>query len=462
MTTTSALERFRSLYLNPSCADVWFVFHNERIPAHKLILTTMSPWLNKMFLGSLPENDDVDMTKANVTVEAFKEFLRFIYMDQANLTMKNIDGVINLAKQSLSEHILSECEDFLIKNVTTETMCYGYQLALLYDCSRLKKICEDEICVNAEQVLTSSSFMEFPYEFLHNILQCDALACEEKYIFNACIAWAKASCKRNNLDCSKIENLRAQLKDTIHQIRFISMTIEEFAKCINPYSELFTTTELHEIICMIGRVSDFKAKKFNWTPRYYDLQWNKGRDLECRRIVLRDIIRPIEEVEKTTFTCNRRVLLKGFSCECTQNITKAIKFEIIEKKPDGTEPTQRYIDQTTLEFENKREEFDSWEAKVHLKKYILLRPKYIYVIKIIHESDDISTDEHYEYNNNYYYKSNVIVNFDILIRFKKKIGMISTLSLSRFDNKNLLQKFFGTITLAKMPLRTNFGISFVR
>lgn len=46
-----------------------YVFHEERIPAHKLILVTMSPWFDTMFFGSLPENNEVNMTQTNVSAE---------------------------------------------------------------------------------------------------------------------------------------------------------------------------------------------------------------------------------------------------------------------------------------------------------------------------------------------------------------------------------------------------------
>lgn len=113
--------------------------------------------------------------------------------------------------------------------------------------------------------IESRSFIEFPFEFLTNILRCDALACKEKIIFKACIAWAKAACDRNNQDPLNAQHLRAHLKDSIYKIRFCSMTIDECSSCINTYLGLFSADELHEIVCMIGRVKEFKTKKFNWT-----------------------------------------------------------------------------------------------------------------------------------------------------------------------------------------------------
>lgn len=440
-TSNNGLKRFELLYLNEEGADVHFVFDDERIPAHKLVLTTMSPKFNTMFLGELPEGDDVDMTNGYVTSDAFKEFLQFFYTDNVKLTLKNIESVMDLAKQSLAEHMFTECEEFLAKSITTDTMCFGYQLALRYDANKLKKICEDEICANAEEVLRSSSFMNFPYEFLHEILQCDALACEEKYVFNACIAWARAACKRNNEDKSNAENLRAQLKDTIHQIRFTSMTKEEVAVCIGSCPGLFTATELEEIICMIGqeKSNQMNAKQFNWTPRYFNLKWEKGRQLECKRFMRRNnVTLNVINVEITSFTCNRPVLLRGFNCECSQVASRAANVEIIEQNSNGDEPIERCNEGTNLIFIEKRDNLLSYEAKFILNKAILLRPKFKYIIKITFESKEMETSP--RLSNDMLYKSNVLLDFDILIKFSHERGIISSLSLSRFDDTNLIRK----------------------
>ncbi|XP_055303163.1 kelch-like protein 38 [Sitodiplosis mosellana] len=443
-------KRIELLYLNEEDADVWFVFDDARVPAHKLILTTTSPWMKTMFFGSLPEGNEVDMTRAKVTSTAFKEFLQFFYTDKVKLTMANIESVIDLAKQSLSDHIFIECEEFLVKSITTDTMCFGYQLALRYGASKLKKICEDEICVNAEEVLRSSSFMDFPYEFLQQILQCDALACEEKDVFNACIAWAKAACKRNDEDPSKATNLRAQLKDTVHQIRFVSMTNEEVAACIGSCPGFFTADELEEIIRMTASKSVKKCNevnKFNWTPRYFNLQWDNGHRLECRRFMFRDSDPnryKVQEVEITSFTCNRRVLLRSFNCECTQVAMKAANVEIIEKRCNGDDPVERYNEETMLDFKEwiigLQANPTFFEAEFILNKAILLRPKYIYVIKITFQPELEEAEAYPQLYNDGVYKSSVVIDFDILIKFSQTRGIISSLSLSRFDRKNLIQK----------------------
>lgn len=490
--TKNAIEKFQTLYLNEDGADVWFCFGDKRIPAHKLILSTMTPWFKTMFFGSLREGNEVNMTHSNVSADAFKEFLRFLYLNEANLTMDNIDGVMDLAKQSMIENIFTECEDFLIKSLTSDTICFGYQLALLYESERLKAFCEDEICVNAEQILRSSSFMDFHYDFLQNVLQCDALACEEKYIFHACIAWAKAACKRNDLDPSEADNLRKQLKKSLYQIRFNSMTKEEVATCISSCPGLFAADELEEIIRMIGHPKEHKPQIFNWTPRYYNLQWDKGHQLKCKRINkkvtrisnrTRDYWWEVEDVEQTTLTCNRRILLKGFDCECNELCSRPAVIQITEKRcndPDQIE-IECYNDQLILEFKKKpiflssSTALISFQASVKLDKVILLRPNYVYKIKITFENDPPEVPEAPEapgapeaadapeapdapdipepreavetpetlpkhIYNRCVYKKKVLLDYDIMIRFGQNRGIISALSLSRFDHKKFIQK----------------------
>lgn len=442
----TGLNRFKERHLSSEGADVWFNFHGERIPAHKIILTTMSPWFQTMFLGSLPEGAEVDMSEGKLTADAFKEFLQFFYMDVDNviLTMENIDGVIDLAKQSLTDHIFDECENFLVKTVTTDTMCFGYELALRYGANKLKAICEDEICVNAEKILRSPSFIEFPHEFLQNILKCDALACEEKDVFDACIAWAKAACNRNNQDPSKADNLRAHLKDSVYQIRFNSMTKKEIANCIGPYSGLFLADELEEIICMNG--NETNGKKFNWTPRYFNLKCDKGRQLKCKRFQFwsLDFMYEVKEVETLTFTCNRRVLLTGFKCECAKQYQCEVDFVINEMRSNDENKVERYSQQQViLDFKHKRKEVSSYEAQVPLNKAILLRPKHKYEIRITRKLEQLDTEEAKLWNKTIF-KSSVLVDLDIMIRFNKRQGIISALNLIRFDNKHFLQKLFDT------------------
>ncbi|KAJ6643408.1 BTB/POZ domain-containing protein 3 [Pseudolycoriella hygida] len=438
--STQKLKNIQSLYLNEDGADVFFLLDGERIPGHKIILTAMSDYYKTMFYGSLREDNNIDMNDSNVSVESFKEFLKFIYMSEPNLTMDNIDGVLTMAKRSLSEDILNECEQFLKNSVTIDTMFFGYQLALLYDLKQLKNICKEEICVHAESVLKSASFLKFPFEHFQILIEFDTLACEEIDMFNACINWAKAACRQNNLDVLNAVNLRDQLRDLVHQIRFTSMTKEEAASCIGDYPGLFLANgELQEIICMIGHNNAYQPKQFNWTPRYFNLKYNKNQQIECSRMSnthVTDSPYQVKHIETTRFTCNRHVILRGISCDIQIQISTPITVQINEiKTVESTNEryNQRLIGQFIL---NPKSEV--YEASITLDKVILIRPNYIYDINITFETHFQNPNNPDMYSNSIL-KRKMRVDHDIVFNFRRR-GLVSRLSLSRFDNKNYFQK----------------------
>lgn len=432
------LDRIRRLYLNSEGADVWFRFDKERVPAHRFLLTAMSPWLRTMFHGSLPEGDEVNMTNSNVTAIAFKEFLRFIYLQNANLTMDNIAEVIDLAKQSLVNEFFIECEDFLVRNLTFQTIYLAYHLALVYESDRVIRACKEDICIYAKQILRSSSFLKCDYVLLEYILRCDSLACNEKHVFNGCIAWAKSSCKRNK-EPTNAANLRSKLKNSIYQIRFGSMTSEEFASCIHKYPDIFSANELREIICMITGNNGFWPKQFNWNQRHYDrniLYENRGHRFQCVRYTSKidDRNYTVRQEETTSFTCNRRVLLNGFSCERRDvTIVEPIILHILVQKSRGGGENERCTRVDSLHYAYK-ESIKSYEAHYDLRNAIILQPGYIYSIKI---------ERQLEINNNVIsrlkMKSKVRVDHDIVFKFRQR-GIVTSLDIIRFDNRKYLRK----------------------
>lgn len=429
------LKNIQSLYLNPHGADVWFKINDERVPGHKLILSAMSPYYSKMFYGSLPENSEVNMTDAVRSVESFKEFLKFMYTLQPNLTMNNIEDVISLAKQSLSDECMSVCGVFLRKSLTTENMFRIYQVALLYDIHNLKAICEDEICVVAEKVLRSSSLLEFPYDYLHMVLKRDALACEEVDIFNACIAWAKAACKRLNLDPSNGVCLRDQLRASVYQIRFTSMSTKEASDCIRLCPGLFTADELEEIICMVAQEDKFQPKQFNWTPRYFDLNCYKGRNLQFSRVKKYRFITEVKRRETTRFSCNRRVLLKSIYCEI-DSLERPLVHVTIKESRDNENEIDRYDQRLIVHFAEQVNR--NYKAEIVLNKSILLRPMYHYDICIEFDSSLLRYTSIYTHG---ILATKKRIDHDIVFHFEPN-GIVSGLSIYRFDKKNYLQKVF--------------------
>lgn len=375
------LKPCENLYLNTDEADVWFVTDGERIPGHKLILTAISPWFKTMFCGALPEEGDVDMSE-NATAAEFKEFLQFFYLYDVKLTLANIQGVLNLAKQSMVEDFVVECEHFLMDKLTIDKMCWGYQLAVFYETKQLQLFCERAISINAVKIFRSDSFLEANYETVHRILKLNTLLCKEKCVFDACIAWAQAACRRNEQDPSDEQHLRTQLKDLLYEIRFISMTDGEFGTLLHQFSEMFSKEETQEIIFIRSRVGGFRPKLFNPMSRLFKNDTDESDWLTCNRFIsfetgIEDAAFRIKRLELTTFSSSRPLLLRGFLYGSRFG---NIRITVVEKRED---------DYILPIFENTRQmDYDSESttdngtAKAKLHMPIIIEPNVKYQIQL--------------------------------------------------------------------------------
>lgn len=461
MSVDKMKANIRDKYLNPAGADFWFVFGDEKVPGHKYVLEAVNSWLlNTLLNGSLPVDNEVNISNFDISIVAFKEFLRFIYRHEVNFTVGNIEEIIKLAKLSLVDELFVKCEGFLIKSLTIDNIAREYKLALQYGANRLKKRCEEEIGVNAETFFRSSTFLDFPYSLLEQLLMCDTLLCEEKHIFNACVLWAKAACERNGQNSLHTENIRAQLKRSIFQIRFSSMTRRDVADCIS--SGLFTNEELVEINCIIGRRSEIQSKKFNWTARNLRLQRTNERELVCSRLysLERSLLRfdpdPIKHksntVEQTRFVSNEWLMLNGFTCEgiverglinipfvwesAPAKKECAVNVKISQINASDDDDIDKFLSQQMPLRFTKIREFERvilYKADVNFKPAIIIRPKRKYIIEIQFTNEPSI--------HNYCSLSSIVnVDHDIIMKFDEKRGLITSLNISRISEKSYLKK----------------------
>ncbi len=297
--------------------DTKFVVQYQVIHAHRCVLAALSPKYKAQFYGAMPNKEIIELK--NVSAAAFMEFLQFFYVDEVTLTMENIECVIDLAQQSLVADFVEECTKFLLDMVGIDKLVWCYRLSVLYQIALLQQFCEEQISMHITKVFKSAGFLECDCKILELILKLDQLTCKEVEVFDACISWARAACKRNCIELQSVAaHLREVLGDAVFQIRFCTMSVEEFASLHKLYAGFFSTDESNEIIYGIGKVNDSsKPGLFNHKPRIpitttsSPIESNP-RSLDCsisgNGVAVN---RATSEVEKIAIICDKPILLKG-------------------------------------------------------------------------------------------------------------------------------------------------------
>ncbi|XP_037052230.1 BTB/POZ domain-containing protein 2-like [Bradysia coprophila] len=309
--------------------DVCFIVGSTRIRAHRCVLASISSKYETQFYGCQPDKGDVIVPEEH-SPYAFIKFIQLFYLDEILMTTKVVEEVLVLAKQSRVGAFVQLCVDFLIDVAPLGNVFLGYRLALFYDFVQLKDLCESIIKRDTVKIFQSEDFIvNCDFDSLLSVLKLDTLNCKESEAFNACIKWAKDACKRNNTDPEEAENLRIELDNIITEIRFRSMTIEEFANIHRSNGQFFSPDEINEIIYLIGKVKSYKSAIFNQRPRNSS---EKTISIACSELSLRTNRRECNRVlsyspvyytsflatSYMSFYCDHSIRLEGFTVGCSE------------------------------------------------------------------------------------------------------------------------------------------------
>lgn len=329
------------LYLSHNSADVYFVFKSEngeieRIPAHKYVLIAVSDVYEVMFNGTWTEKNKVDIS--NISAEAFREFLQFFYLRRIKLTEENVAAVMDLGNMYNVDHCLLTCVQFVKNIINFDNVCWCYELAILYDQTGLKKMCESMIGLKTTDVLKSSCFLESGRRVIAGILKLKWLTCTELELFDALIAWILASSGQNVLTKTLVEE---KYRDLFEDICIGSITEQQLDAFFKNYRMLLPNDEVPGFSNMFKFyfASIFNSKR---VCRFGTDPWRcaSATNTVCDRFISRgDLQIPyeIKNVEVTHFSTTHPLLIKSidlvsihyeYSYEKTNNVATYV--QIIE------------------------------------------------------------------------------------------------------------------------------------
>lgn len=320
-----------------------------------------------------------------ISADAFEEFLQFFYRVKVHLTHENVEDVITLAKTSLVDEFFTACMEFLTEALAIENVCQSYHLAVLHEFEPLIERCEQMITLNSDEIFASIGFITCDRVAFFNILQLDALSTKEVEVFKASISWAKNYCSANGLDATKPEELRRALADSLYQIRFGTMNVEEFMRCYKSYKNIFTEGEREEILFTISKVcgSD-EVKMFNDEPRGFLFQkLSDESSIKCDRVLSEaSTVSFYFGVYDMVFSCNQPILLEALTIGAISEISS---FTASEEQTVTVIVTvsKRFNDRKTIFKRTKELIFKSKLATIfHLHRPIMIKPTIWYDIKL--------------------------------------------------------------------------------
>ncbi|PSN29025.1 BTB/POZ domain-containing protein 2 [Blattella germanica] len=203
-TKTTVKERFAFMFNNEILCDVHFIvgrdIQQQRIPAHKFVLSVGSAVFDAMFL----------------------------YSDEVQIGPETVMTTLYTAKKYAVPALEKHCVDFLKSNLGSDNAFMLLTQARLFDEPQLAALCLEMIDKNTTEALGADGFTDIDLDTLNAVLERDTLRIREAKLFQAVVRWSEAECSRQQLPATP-ENKRSVLGRALTLVRFPLMSVEEFA-----------------------------------------------------------------------------------------------------------------------------------------------------------------------------------------------------------------------------------------
>ncbi|XP_075225362.1 BTB/POZ domain-containing protein 2-like [Lycorma delicatula] len=308
-TKTTVKERFAFMFNNEILCDVHFVvgrdLTQQRIPAHKFVLSVGSAVFDAMFNGTLATQAD-EIELPDVEPAAFLALLKFLYSDEVQIGPETVMTTLYTAKKYAVPALERHCVEFLKSNLGPDNAFMLLTQARLFDEPQLAALCLDTIDKNTSEALSADGFTDVDLETLSAVLERDTLRIREAKLFQAVVRWSEAECNRQEKSLTP-ENKRIILGSTLNLIRFPLMSVEEFAS--GPAQSGILTDQEVVSLFLYFHVNPKPALSFCDTPRCTmtgkEQSVNRFQSIETRWGYS-------GTSDRIRFTADRRIFVVGF------------------------------------------------------------------------------------------------------------------------------------------------------
>ncbi|RDD39942.1 Kelch-like protein 18 [Trichoplax sp. H2] len=183
---------FSSLRQSGVLCDVIIVVENSKIPAHRLVLASYSPYFYSMFTSNMIEATQQEITIGNIDATAAEKLIEFAYGGQIYLHKNNVQSLFTASDLLQIDLVKEACRNFIIKQMDASN-CLGIRaFADTYSSEELVLSANQFINRSFAEVSHSDEYLSLSVKQVQELLLRDQLnVASEELIFEALIAWTR-------------------------------------------------------------------------------------------------------------------------------------------------------------------------------------------------------------------------------------------------------------------------------
>lgn len=150
------INKLKHLLKTHEWSDCFFIINNEKVPAHKLILSFNSPVFEMMFYGSLPSSE---IEIKDIDVKDFKTMLEFVYTNLINFeSIQQAWNLVYIGQKYLLNELIDTSIDYIQNNLNIKNLLLSYEYSDMFNFDELKKSCFHDVLMHTREIFLVDNY----------------------------------------------------------------------------------------------------------------------------------------------------------------------------------------------------------------------------------------------------------------------------------------------------------------
>ncbi|XP_009685771.2 kelch-like protein 4 isoform X1 [Struthio camelus] len=202
--TNHAEQTFRKMenYLQQKqLCDVLLIAGDQKIPAHRLVLSAVSDYFAAMFTNDVREAKQEEIKMEGVDPDALKALVHYAYTGILELKEDTIESLLAAACLLQLSQVIEVCCNFLMKQLHPSN-CLGIRsFGDAQGCTELLKVAHTYTMEHFTEVIKNQEFLLLPANEIAKLLSSDDINVpDEEAIFQALMMWVRHDLQNRQRD----------------------------------------------------------------------------------------------------------------------------------------------------------------------------------------------------------------------------------------------------------------------
>ncbi|XP_063778762.1 kelch-like protein 5 isoform X3 [Pseudophryne corroboree] len=198
-------KKMESYLRHKQLCDVVLIAGDRRIPAHRLVLSSVSDYFAAMFTSDVREAKQEEIKMEGVEPNALWALVQYSYTGRLELKEDSIESLLSTACLLQLPLVVEACCKFLMKQLHPSN-CLGIRsFADAQGCTDLHKVAHNYTMEHFMEVIRNQEFLLLPGAEIAKLLASDDMNIpSEETILNALLTWVRHDVEQRRRDLSKL------------------------------------------------------------------------------------------------------------------------------------------------------------------------------------------------------------------------------------------------------------------